>query len=436
MTRALFAVPFALTSLVCVAPAMAQDPGRRTLSLDSAAVMRALFVRPPSKPPVDAVDVIGFPFRMTLFPVRLAARTLAGMAGLATLRNPPAPVLGIRRMRAWGLTPRIRSIGPRSGAALAFELSRFRPFFAEAGISIVGSQRHRLGVAFGDSAGGPGALQLAVGFRRDAQENFWGIGGQSREVDRSDFRRDKWEAGARGWIRLGPFVGSADLGVEHNVVERGTDGSLPDLQDTYTRFERPPFGAEERTTFVRLRVSSAYDAIRGSGFHVRGVRLSVGTEIFRGIDTESDFHRVTGQVIGYLPVSPWQTLAVRGRIEANVLDGGSDIPFYDLARFGGRRNGPRGFEDGRFRDRVGVSLMTEWRYEIWEAIGGGSRVETFLLFDQAGVASGIGDFGPSDLRSSYGFGMRFVRNAGVSGLWYVAFSDEGAQIEVATQWHF
>ncbi len=437
MTRVGFlsALLLALT-LGFAPPVPAQQRSGEAVSVDSAAAIRAALERPPPKPSADALDVVEFPFKVVLLPVKLVARSLAGLAGLITLSNPPLPVRVVRKLPELGLTPRVRSIGPRSGPALDLEFRGFDPFFVETGLSIVGSQRHRVGIALGDATGRAGLL-VAYSFRRDAQENFWGIGSDSRKADRSDFQREKKEGAAQGWIRLGPLRALAGVGLESNRVDRGNAGTLPDLQDTYVRFDHPPFGAEERIKLLRLDFSSALDLVHWNGFQQRGIWLNVGTALFRGVDgTDSKFHRVNGEFHGYLPVSSSQTLALRGLVEVNVLDGGEDIPFFDLARFGGSRNGPRGFSSGRFRDRVGVSLMAEWRYEIWEALGGRSRVEAFLLFDEAGVANSLSEFRGSDLRPSYGFGMRLVKRQGLALLSYIAFSREGTQLEVKTEWHF
>ncbi|MFQ5703617.1 MAG: hypothetical protein ACE5HT_06315 [Gemmatimonadales bacterium] len=412
----------------------AQEATGETVSVDSAAAIREALQRPPPKPPADAVNVVEFPFKIGLFPAKLAVQSAAGLAGLVTLPTPPLPVRLVRGLSQWGLTPRIRSIGPRSGAAIDLVLHRFDPLFFESGYSIRGSTLHRVGIAIGDPADRTG-LFVAYSFRRDAQGNFWGIGKDSREEDRSDFRREKKEAVTRGWLALGPVKGLLGIGIENNRVDGGNDGSLPDLQATFAL--DPPFGSIGRTKFVRFELSSALGSVRRIGFRHTGILLSGGTEIFRGIDgTDSDFHRFNGEFRGYLPVSSSQTLAVRAIGALNVADGGSGIPFFHLVRLGGSGNGPRSFSSGRFRDKFGLSIQSEWRYGIWENISGRSRVEAFLIFDEGAVARSIDAFSVSDLRSSYGFGLRVAKHRGLAAGAYVVFGAEGSQIVAKSVWSF
>lgn len=423
----------------CASPGLAQEAGGAVsvsgaVSVDSAAIIRESLERPPAKPRTDAVDVVQFPFKVALFPLKMVFRSMAAVAGLLTVADAPLPVRAVRDMRAAGIKPRVHAIGHRSGPALDFQLTRFAPFFAESGISLVGSQRHRIGVILGDSTRGPNLL-VAAAFRRNGQENFWGIGPDSREEDRSDFEHETWEAMVRGGANLGPLFGRVGVGVETNLVRGGRDGGLPDLQDVF--MDDLPFGAEGRTKFLRLALSSTLDLTRRIGLQDRGLKLSGGVEFFRGIDgTESDFHRFSAQVLGYLPVSSSQTLAIRGLMEANDADDGSDIPLFHQVRFGGSRNGPRGFSSGRFRDDTGIALMAEWRYEIWSDIEARNRAEAFLLFDEAVIGSSLSALDASDFRSSYGFGFRLVKRGGLSMMTYVAFSEESTQFAVKTQWPF
>lgn len=347
--------------------------------------------------------------------------------------QPPIPIRALRGVQAWGLSPEIGSIGPRSGLALVFELDRFAPLFLETGYSLEGSQRHSLGIALGDQRFG---AQAAYTFRRDAQDTFWGIGSSSRADQRSDFQRDKSEAWLSSWIPLGKLARlSAGIAFEDNRVDRGHDSNLPDVQDNSNL--ESFFGVGERTKFLRFDLATTFDFTRQDGFQRGGVWLKAGSAVFRGVDgTNSDFHRFTGEFRGYLPVGSRHMLALRGLFEHNELTGGAGIPFYDLSRLGGTRNGPRGFDGGRFRDRAGLSFMAEWRYQIWQAAEDKRRLQLFVLFDEGGVARGLSRISTSDLRPSYGFGLRLQKRNGLATVGYVAFSEEGTQFGLRTQWPF
>jgi outer membrane protein assembly factor BamA len=61
----------------------------------------------------------------------------------------------------------------------------------------------------------------------------------------------------------------------------------------------------------------------------------------------------------------------------------------------------RGFEGGRFRDRMSLLLVTEYRYPVRKWIDG------LLFLEEGRVASGFGTLHPSGLHLSYGAGLRF-----------------------------
>jgi len=421
-------------------PAIAQErtgagAADGAVSPDSAAILRAGLDRPPAKPHADAVDVFQFPFKVALFPVKTVFRSGFALAGLLSVSDhAPLPVRAVRRMRRSGFRPRVHGIGPRSGAAMDVTFDRYAPFFIQNAISLRGSQRHRFGLFVGDSVRATSFL-VALRFRRDAQENFWGFGSNSRRENRSDFEREVFDAVVRGSARVGPVFGRVGVAVETNRVDRGRDGSRPDLQDVFAG--NLPFGVAERTKFVRLDLSAGLDLTSGTFFQTRGVRVGGGAQIFRGIDgTNSDFHRFTSEVVGYLPVSTSQTLAVRGLMETNDLDQGPAVPLFHQVRFGGSGHGPRGFSSGRFRDNAGIVVMAEWRYEIWRDIEAHNRAEAFLLLDEGTVAPSFSSLGGANLHGSWGLGVRVANRGGAELITYIAFGAEGSQFAVKTQWPF
>jgi hypothetical protein len=366
-------------------------------------------------------------------PVALVFGSTAEFAGFGQMNDPPAPVRALRGLREWGLSPSVQSIGPRSGLGLTLELDRFNPLFVETGFSIVGSQRHSVGIALGDRRLG---ARMAYTFRRDAQDTFWGIGGVSRAEQRSDFLRDKSELQAIAWLPLSRVIGlSGGVSFEDNRVSNGRDD---DLTDIHSAFEPDAlYGLDERIRFLRFNLGTTFDFTQQNGFQRRGVWLQAGSALFRGVrGTQSNFHRFHGEFRGYLPLGSRQILALRGLLEVNQLDSGAGIPFYDLSRLGGSRNGPRGFAGGRFRDRTGATLMAEWRYELWQNAEQTKRLQVFFLFDEGGVAQSLSRISSTDFRESYGLGLRLMTHEGFAMMGYVAFSEEGTQLALRTQWPF
>lgn len=423
---------FALAPLVALAfllpsPVRGQE---RSEAIARADAIRDTLTQPPGEPGFDAIDAFALPLRIVAVPLELVFDGLGWVAGRVAAPGPPTlPVRVLRDVREWGAEPELTGFGHRSGVAVELELERFDPVYLHTGISIRGSQRHRLGVAWGDDARG---LDVSYAFVRDAEPRFWGIGPATPAADRSVFLHDHQEAGALGRLRTGVLSLIGDVGYEDHRIDRGF-GSEPDLQDV---FDPLPFGAAERTSFVRLGLGAALDLTQKTGFQPRGARLGGGVTAFRGVDgTPSDFHRIEAEAIGYASLNPRQQLAARTFVEVTRLDDGVAIPFFHLARTGGG-TALRGFSSDRFRDRDALGLQVEWRYEVWRDLHHRSRVEFFVFFEEAGVTPSIADVTFGDLHESYGFGFRLVDLGGLVGYTSLGFGGEGVHWRVGDSWSF
>lgn len=76
-------------------------------------------------------------------------------------------------------------------------------------------------------------------------------------------------------------------------------------------------------------------------------------------------------------------------------------PFTDLALFGGQMM-MRGYRYGRYRDRGMFVTQTEYRFPVYWRFGG-------VIFGSYGdVAHRISDYRITDLKTSYGYGIRFA----------------------------
>ena len=428
------AIPLLLAAVALPSALDAQDrdAGGGPVSPDSAALLRAALQRPPPKPPSDAVDAIGLPFRIAVFPLRLVGSGLADVVGVVTIPGPPTFLdRALRDLDRLGFRPSIGTIGPRSGLAARLAYLQLEPAFAEAAISLRGSQRQRVGLR---AATASTRLEVAYTFQRNAEPHFWGIGPGTKEGDRTDYLWDRQEAGVRAAGRSGPLDATVGAAYEDNRVARGFDNGTPDLQ---TRFDADTlFGAADRTRFVRLDGGASLNLTRPVGFQTRGVYLQLQSSLFLGAaGTDSDFHRIGASAHGYLPLNDRQVLVVRGVVELNRADRGRGLPFTHLASLGDRW-GARAYPEGRFRDRDAAAVTLEWRYEVWRELHGRARVEGFVFLDEGGVAPRPSRFATDALVESHGFGMRVVSVSRLRWLGYVAFGEEGARFQAGFEWGY
>ena len=396
------------------------------VSPDSAAEIRASLERPPGEPPFDALDAVALPFRVATWPLALAGEAVAAGLDLITRGGPPPFYLRFyRSVSRWGLRAGVGSLGPRSGPAGELELVRWEPLYVRTAWSIRGSQDHRAGLRW---AGDAGRLELAFGFHRDAEPRFWGLGPRTPRADRTDFRRDRLHGTLRGELRAsGPLRLGLVAGWEENEVTGGADGESPDLAEVFD--PDGLFGAGERTRFLRVGPRLELDLTRRRGFQRRGMAAGAGADLFRGVgSTDADFHRLRGWLEGYLPANPRQTLALRASAETNRGDAGRGVPFTHMPTLGDAPGG-RGYPDGRFRARDLLALTAEWRWEVWRELQGRLRAEGFLFFEEGTTVRDLSELTGSDLRPSWGGGLRLVGRDGLEARAFLADGEEGVRVQ-------
>lgn len=408
--------------------------------------------RPPPKPPPDVFDALSLPFRVVVLPLTALGKGLQGLASLAGGGEGPNPVLAaIADLEEWGASPRLLTVGPRSGPAAGVSVHRWDPFFVRSAVSIRGSQRHRAGLRWGRATHGSGARParrstteeadgvadgawLAAEFRRYAEPHFWGIGPDTEPSAAADFRWDRTTVGGGARWRFGPLSAGAGLGYERNAVARGADGEVPDLQDVAS--DSALFGLGRTTGFARATAVIGLDATRRRGFQWTGFGADLAAAGFLGLGaTDADFVRWTAELVGYLSPNPRQQLALRGRLELNRGLTGRGVPFTHLAALGGGST-LRGFDRGRFRDLDAALLQSEWRYEVWRSIHDDLRQEAFLFYDVGSVAGRLDEIDASELRTAYGFGVRTVDPDDLIVLGYVALGGEGTHLGLKLSWPF
>ncbi len=235
------------------------------------------------------------------------------------------------------------------------------------------------------------ALPLEFGFYVD---KYWGVGNQTPDIENEDydvrvfsgrfvlegptpvpfFTRD-------GFVyefsyhditdtRDNPYLGDSVVGSEGGI----TSGVGFDLvKDTRDHIFFPNGGGFHRFNFLW------YNSILGSDFNFGTI--------------EADLRR-------YFAFAPDQVIALQ--LYGNFVLG--QLPFYKLSALGGG-NIMRGYFRGRYRDRHYVATQVEYRGHVWWRFGA-------VVFAGVGdvFGSDASDLSFSNLKYSYGFGLRLVFN--------------------------
>ncbi len=398
--------------------AQAQEAG--PVSPDSADTIRASFERPPAQHPRDARDYVGIPLGIIMLPLRLVAAGVGlAAAGIGQLLPEGEGPNIYEKMVNWGLEPSVESLGYNAGDGIQLRLTRFRPFFIEGAASIIqspGAAYAAFGLTTEDRTTDVGAK-----YRRLTEAEFWGVGIDSDEADKSNYRWEQvqlggiWEAKVSEHVRF-----NSAAGWETNRTGPGQNDDLPDVRDTFDPDSL--YGSQEVVNYVVAGTRATVDFTYIDILQPRGVRL-IGEAFFYGGtgETDSDFLRLQGEVQGYIPFNQRQSFALRTLVETNP-GWGEGVPFYYFAELGGSED-LRGFTTARFRDRDRLTWTVEWRYEAWRELQDRSRAEWFVFWDSGTVMPSLSEI--TELRNDWGFGLRFATQTGPGAHFFFAWGDEG-----------
>src|SRR5262249_42178333 len=126
-------------------------------------------------------------------------------------------------------------------------------------------------------------------------------------------------------------------------------------------------------TAVGVGPSFLFDSRDNSINASRGLYAEIGSFFnSKSIGSEFNFNRYTADIRKFYPLSEKQVIAVQAK---GIFESG-DVPFRELAFFGGQRN-MRGFYEGRFRDKQMLQTQAEYRHHFAKRHG-------VVLFGSAG----------------------------------------------------
>jgi len=251
------------------------------------------------------------------------------------------------------------------------------------------------------------------------QEDFFGLGPDSSQDNRTNYLLDNTEAGAELRWRPSRFVEIAGGAFyEKPEVASGKDSRFPSTEALFDPSTLPGFS--EQTTFLRTDASVAFDW-RDNGRHPHaGGRYGVQFSNFADRDLDAfDFRRVHIDAQQYVPLpNRYRTIALHAAATLTDADAGQQVPFYYQPTLGGGQ-ALRGFREFRFRDRNSVLVSAEYRWEAWWALDGA------LFVDAGTVASDRRDLSLRNVETSYGIGFRVHSNSAFVARLDLAFSREG-----------
>jgi hypothetical protein len=251
------------------------------------------------------------------------------------------------------------------------------------------------------------------------QEDFFGLGQDSREEDRTNYLERSTEGGGDLLWRPVPLIEIAGGAAYLNPrIGTGTDSRFPSTDELFPPSTIP--GYQQQPNFLRGDVSAALDW-RDNPLHPHaGGRYSVKFSDYHDQDLDAfGFRKVTVDLQHYVPIpDQYRTIALHAAATLTDPRAGQDVPFYFEPTLGGAQV-LRGFREFRFRDRNSILLTAEYRWQAWWALDGA------VFVDAGQVATRRQDFRLSQFDVSYGFGFRIHSNSAFRARLDLAFSREG-----------
>ena len=262
-------------------------------------------------------------------------------------------------------------------------------------------------VAAPDLPGGRLIGGVVASLREYPQEDYFGLGPDSRRDDRSSFRLRTTEVSGIGGVRLAPVVTiGGGLGFIASRTGAGKNSRVPTITERFDSVSAPGFGVDtdflRSSAFVDVDYREPLNARRGGWYRFEVSRYADrdnGAWSFTRTDVD------LRQFIGFL--ADRRVLALRAFVSSSdALDDSNGVPFYLMPALGGN-DSLRGFRNYRFRGPHALLLQAEYRWEIWSGLDGA------FFYDAGKVGLRRSDLGLDKLEDDYGFGFRFNTDNGV-----------------------
>jgi outer membrane protein assembly factor BamA len=302
-----------------------------------------------------------------------------------------------------GFFPYFGSVYPGGGFTLG---AGYRHFYAREAVwevkglySIKNYKSIEVGTRTPWNYAGRWSTGMRAGWRDAPQVGYYGLGEDTTKDDRANAQITQayliGELGFRpsSWTRL-----EAEVAYEDFKNEDGS-GRAPPIGEVYDATTAP--GLFQRVKYVRSQGTAAIDWRVSPGYTRTGGFYGVTFTDFSDTDKTYSFQTATGELIQHLPIlrETW-VLSFRGRVQS-VLDDDDNVPYY-LMPYLGSGSTLRGYSTARFRDRNALLTTAEFRW-----IPSRLALDMAIFYDAGKVASRFKDLDFNDMKSNWGFGVRF-----------------------------
>jgi outer membrane protein assembly factor BamA len=307
-----------------------------------------------------------------------------------------------------GLYPRIGGLPTGSGFALGatFRVSQPDPKFvfeATGAASFKGYKQLDLSARLPRLAGDRLELTGGIGWWDYTQMRFYGLGADSKPEDRASYRYEATHAQGVARFRVTPWFSVGDeFGYLNSNIRSGTDSRYPSIDETFTDAEAPGLERPPNLAYTRLFFDVDYrdqpDNTRGGGRYL----LEWGVGYDQSAGGEFNYRRTDLFVEQVFPIfDKKRNFALLFRAaHVDPLHADGRVPFFLSPTIGGATT-LRSYAEERFRAPTFVLFNGEYRWE------GFSSLDLALFFDAGEVGDRLQDITLKDVKTGFGFGLRF-----------------------------
>jgi hypothetical protein len=245
-------------------------------------------------------------------------------------------------------------------------------------------------------------LELWTNFRYQdfPQEDFFGFGGTSTPLSRTNYALESTDISALGiyhvkpWMRVG-----TELGYFQPTVGHGSDPHVRSIETLYTDAEAPGLAAQpdflHTTVFTEIDYRDERGNPRSGGYY----KAALGVWDDRGLE-QFDFRRLDLEAAQYVPIVT-KTHVIASRLGMAFVNNslGERVPFYFVPYVGGSHT-IRSFDEFRFQDENAFWWNTEYRWQVHR------HVSAALFYDLGNVHHNWDSLFSGELKKAYGVGFR------------------------------
>jgi Omp85 superfamily domain len=228
------------------------------------------------------------------------------------------------------------------------------------------------------------SLNVTGRYRNLPQEDFWGLGNQTPENQRTNYLLEDFDTTAVLETVFRSFRTSISGGYVKINTGPGRDN----------RFPSTPESLQLAPSYTHVGATVAYETLDVPADPHKGGRYAFEWTTFL-----SSFQRYVIEVRRFVPITADDRIGLRAETTFTRSSAPEQIPFFMLPTAGGKDT-VRGFDHYRFRDLNALVLNAEYRRPV------AGFLDAVAFVDAGRVFTVAGDLGLRHLHPSAGFGAR------------------------------